>query len=523
MVKILKIIFFTAGIIFASCTGAQITPMQLQRSVLSDIPGCNDQALVKKLYGRLGYQAIWMEKKNSGLRNVLFDFLAHAAEYGLNQTDYQYDLVQSFRDNSLLSKSIEDSIKTEILLSDAAIHFFTEIAVGNSMLLPGYNGLNYKPVSPDIIEKMVTFFANGKFASAVADFEPRSFEYLAIKNKIRWLLKITNDKDFTEVVVISNKPSDSNAPLLVKLYQLGFLDAGNKKITDVELKDKIKKAGKLFNLTQDGIVSKTLLQELNVPVSKRIEELKLALNTWRWLQNARQNLDVIIVNIPSATLSVYQEGKLTLESRIIVGKKSTPTSTLTSRVTEVILYPYWTVPFKIATKELLPAIKRSRAYLTANNYQVLNRQGKVLNPYTINWNELSSSNFPYIIRQSTGCDNSLGLVKLNFYSPYGIYLHDTPGKNLFTRNKRYFSHGCMRVQKAIELAHLILKGNTIAIDTLEEKGCLLHQSPVIVPANVPMAVFVLYNTAWIDAGMNISFNEDVYDKLKTMLKKPTDN
>ena len=181
--------------------------------------------------------------------------------------------------------------------------------------------------------------------------------------------------------------------------------------------------------------------------------------------------------------------------RMIMGKRSTPTPTLLSKVDQVILYPYWHVPYSIATKELLPAIKRNPGYIDAGNYQVLNKAGKIMDPYSINWHAYSRSYFPFIIRQSTGCDNALGLLKLNFYSPFGVYLHDTPNKSMFMLNKRYFSHGCMRMEKPMDLGHLVLKNNQIAIDTLEQKGCLRNQAPIIVPADVPMPVLVWYNPA----------------------------
>lgn len=223
---------------------------------------------------------------------------------------------------------------------------------------------------------------------------------------------------------------------------------------------------------------------------------------------------VIVVNIPAAYLKVYDKNKVLLEMRMVVGKKSTPTPTLISTVDEVVLYPYWHVPFSIATKEILPILKRNPGYINTGNYQVLNAAGKITDPYSVNWNSLSSSNFPYLIRQSTGCDNALGLLKLNFYNPFGVYLHDTNGKKYFNNNRRYLSHGCMRMQKPMELGHLLLKNNSIAIDTLEQKGCLRNQSPVIVHANEHLPVVVWYNPAGIDSAGRVLFYEDVYGIFK---------
>ncbi|MES1213948.1 MAG: L,D-transpeptidase family protein [Bacteroidota bacterium] len=156
--------------------------------------------------------------------------------------------------------------------------------------------------------------------------------------------------------------------------------------------------------------------------------------------------------------------------------------------------------------------------MAAGEFQVLNKSGKLVDPYSVDWQQYSTKNFPYLIRQSTGCDNSLGLLKLNFYSPYGVYLHDTPMKSLFMFNKRYFSHGCMRMEDPFKLGHLVLKNNPVAIDTLTEKGCLRNQSPVVVPADVQMPVVVWYNPAGTDSTGNVIFYEDVYKKFPWMKK-----
>ena len=198
--------------------------------------------------------------------------------------------------------------------------------------------------------------------------------------------------------------------------------------------------------------------------------------------------------------------------RVIVGKKSTPTPTLLSTVNEVVLYPYWHVPYSIATKEILPKLKRSARIIDDGNYQVLNAAGKIVDPYSVSWKLLSTKYFPYTIRQSTGCDNALGLLKLNFNSPAGVYLHDTPNKNFFSFNKRFMSHGCMRMENPTALGHLVLKNNTIAIDTLTQKGCLLNQSPIFVRATDAMPVLVWYNPAGIDTTGNVLYFEDVYGK-----------
>lgn len=509
--------FVSVLLVFPFLCKAQTTAELVKRTLNSKITGVFYQVQLKNFYEHLAYEFQWVTHEKTNARETLFNLFAVSEFYGLNNKDYQFSLVESLKQNTPI-KSIDDSIRTDILLSDAVLHFFNDLAFGNAAPGIGYNGLGYKPESFDVSEKLWPFVEKNDIAVAIEAFEPSMPEYTIIKNKLIQLLTIKNRPGFSDTIVTSPKLNISNLSLLTRLHQLGFLDGSEKKLSDAQLKQTCKQAQKLFNVKQEEILSKIFIYALNIPVATRIEELKIALNQLRWLQKARQTEDVVLVNIPSANLLVYDNNRLILGSKIIVGKSSTPTPTFTSRISEIILYPYWHVPNKIAVNELLPAVKRNVGYLDANNYQVLNRNGAVVSPWKINWSSLSASNFPYIIRQSTGCDNSLGIVKLNFYTPYGVYLHDTPGKSLFSYQKRYYSHGCMRVEKAIELAHLVLKGNEIAIDTLEEKGCLLHQSPLVVPANNQMALFVLYNTAWIDQDMNIIFCDDVYKKNKAVFK-----
>jgi murein L,D-transpeptidase YcbB/YkuD len=274
----------------------------------------------------------------------------------------------------------------------------------------------------------------------------------------------------------------------------------------------VKKAQAKFDLLNDGVLRSTALEQLNMPLQARMDRLVISVNYYRWIRALVQSRPVILVNIPAAYLKVYKGNSVLLEMRMVVGKPSTPTPTLTSTVTEVILYPYWVVPHSIIANEMLPTLRSNPGYIDAGNYQVLDRRGKIVDHRKINWSAVSASNFPYIIRQSTGCDNALGLLKLNFYNPFTVYLHDTPSKSLFMTKRRYYSHGCMRMEKPMELGHMVLGNNQVAIDTLEDKGCLRNQSPVYVPAEHKMPVIVWYNPVDIDPRGQVVFYEDVYKR-----------
>ncbi|NBX11221.1 MAG: hypothetical protein EBR19_03265 [Chitinophagaceae bacterium] len=243
--------------------------------------------------------------------------------------------------------------------------------------------------------------------------------------------------------------------------------------------------------------------------SDTLKWLKQALSVYRWIDQ----LDIpryLIVDIGSAELRYVVKGVDSLAMRAVVGKPSTPTPFFASWTDQLVLYPYWHVPLSIATEEFLPKIKRNRSWLQQQNMQVIDKSGQVLNADTINWKRLNSSFFPYTLRQSTGCDNALGILKLEFSSPYGVYIHDTNNKSSFLRPYRFLSHGCIRVEEPFRLGSLLHE----KIDTALLQSCLLEQKPLYKKISTPMPVFVIYTLAHPLKQGAIHYMRDVYHLLK---------
>jgi L,D-transpeptidase YcbB len=464
---------------------------------------------INQFYQLNDFRFGWMSNKNA--QSELMGILNSADSFGLNRGDYQYQFFTAYNSSASLN-NLNDSIDADIRLTDAAIHFLTDLKFGSHVSDFGYNGLRYNPSLNNTISSLLLAYLKGSLKDLVSIVQPQTIEYTSALAKLNWFRKIVNDVNFKEVRITSKNVDETNKPLLLRLYQLGITDSVLKTSDRKIIITQLRKAQSAFDLLNDGTLRSTAIEAFNIPLKRRMEEFKVALNYLRWTDQIRQTSSVLLLNIPSTYLMVYDKGKIVLDSKVVVGKASTPTPTLTSTITQVILYPFWNVPHKIATKELLPSIKRNIGFLEAGNYQVLNNEGRVLDPYKINWKSLSASYFPYHIRQSTGCDNALGVVKFEFYNPFTVYLHDTPYKGLFSFNKRYFSHGCMRVEKPVELAHLLLGINRIAIDTLTAKGCLKQQAPKPVAVEKDMPVIILYSTVWYNKDGELRFYDDVYKK-----------
>lgn len=239
-------------------------------------------------------------------------------------------------------------------------------------------------------------------------------------------------------------------------------------------------------------------------------QLAVRINLLRWIRHFRFE-KYILVNIPSATLKYYQADTVALQMKVVVGKVATKTPRFAAFCNQLILYPYWNVPPSIALNEILPKVKQHPAWLDAMNLQVVNANGKVISPSSINWRNYNKSNFPFRFRQSTGCDNSLGVIKFNITDPYSVYMHDTNNQAAFLSGYRFYSHGCIRLEQPVQLGNLLLN-NTL--DTAYLQSCFKKQEPIIMPVEKPVAVFVVYSTADDDVAGRIKYYKDVYGLLK---------
>jgi L,D-transpeptidase YcbB len=272
----------------------------------------------------------------------------------------------------------------------------------------------------------------------------------------------------------------------------------------------------VFN--QSNIEVKTILDTLNKLQKStnknqaKINLLMRAANDYRWLNAVRSQKRIVLVNIPSAELKVYEGPAITLQMKIILGKVSTPTKTLSTYINQVTINPYWTVPKSIIVNEMLPKIQKDIEYLSKNRLSVLNENYKTIDPNTINWDSIDIVNFPYVIRQATGCENALGLLKLEFDNPFSMYLHDTPEKQLFKNKNRFLSHGCMRMENPIAMGRFLLSNNLKAIDTLDLTKCELNLKPVFLPVTIKTPLIVWYSQVDFDSNNNLMFYKNVYNR-----------
>lgn len=290
-----------------------------------------------------------------------------------------------------------------------------------------------------------------------------------------------------------------DVPLLVKKYV--EKDAMN------ALVQYFTKSSKEVTLILDSL---KMNQRKAKPNLEKIQILQKAANEYRWLSAIRKTNRFILVNIPSAQLKAYDSNKLILSMRVIVGKAKTQTNTLSSQINKVVLNPYWMVPKSIIQNEMFAKFKDDKNYFTKNGYTVINSEYVNVDPITIDIKKYSKDNFPFIVRQGTGLDNSLGLLKIEFDSPSAIYLHDTPEKDLFTNANRFYSHGCIRMEKPIDVGKWLLQNNRIAIDTFDFKQPEKYNKPRPIPVTIPTQVLIWYSLIDFDKKGALKFYKNIY-------------
>ncbi|MBY0476164.1 MAG: L,D-transpeptidase family protein [Chitinophagaceae bacterium] len=284
------------------------------------------------------------------------------------------------------------------------------------------------------------------------------------------------------------------------LFLLGDLASNNQShLFDAELELAVKRFQQRYGINDDGIVGPGMIAELNYPLPKRVEQVIVNMERCRWLPVAL-NDDYIVVNIPEYKFHAFENDSLAWSMNVVVGTVLNKTAIFNGMMDNVVFSPYWNIPASIKNKEILPAIRRNSNYL-ANNH--------------MEWNG-------NMIRQKPGPWNALGKVKFLFPNSHSIYLHDTPSKSLFSRDKRAFSHGCIRVEDPKRLAIYVLRRQPEWTEARIDSA-MNAEKELYVKIARPIPVFIAYFTSWVDREGRLNFRNDIYKRDERLAEMMIEN
>jgi murein L,D-transpeptidase YcbB/YkuD len=447
---------------------------------------------------------------------------------GLNPDDYHIKKIKEHEqqlENG--NNDIDVLVNLELLLSDALVmygHHLLWGKVDQSKLRKDWDvPKSPKPAGLD------TLFTQYKYNDDLKGFfdriKPRKEMYIGLKKEL---------KDYREIAAAGGWPiipdgkvlkpgmTDERVPVIKKYLSItgdykNSADDNTSTVYDDDLVAAVEKFQFRHNLTTDGIIGKGTLEQMNVPVEKRIDMIRVNLERSRWVMHGLPD-DFLVVNIAGFNVRRIQNGSITYFSPVIVGKLHHESPIFKGKMIYAEINPTWTVPYSIASTETLSKLKKNPNYLKEKNMVIMDRSGKILDPSKIDFSEYSRNNFPFTVRQEPGPNNALGQVKFIFPNKYSVYLHDTPARTLFSRQDRAFSHGCIRLEKKWELLMNLMDDPEVwNMDKINE--ILASKKTTRVNLPYPEDIVILYWTAGYSKENDaLFFNKDVYQRDNPVLE-----
>ncbi len=447
---------------------------------------------------------------------------------GLRPEDYHLAELESLVNS--IAESVDpapsDIARLELLLSDAFLMLSAHKAGGKTdpvTIDPQWRAAG-KAVNINWEEFIDTTLKNQRVLENLQKIAPRHREYLNLKQALSKYLEIKSrggwERFTTHLPKLGLEMHDPDVVMLrerleVTQGRIDF-DPEDPELFDQSLLEHVKLFQRRNGLTADGVVGRGTKEALNISVEERIASIEANLERWRWLSEDLGER-YIKVNIADFELQAIEKDRMVFQSEAIVGRPYRKTPVFSSLITFLVFNPDWTIPNTILINDVVPAVRNNPGYLADRRMKILRRDGTEVNPASIDWHNVTLGNFPYRIRQEPGPDNALGKVKFMFPNQYNVYIHDTPGRNLFSHTDRTFSSGCIRINKPVEFAEYLLRDNPVWTPA-QIKSQLDHGQTRTVNLSEPVPVHILYLTVWADDDGLVYFRKDVYDRDQGLLK-----
>ncbi|WP_298975510.1 L,D-transpeptidase family protein [uncultured Roseobacter sp.] len=466
---------------------------------------------IAAFYQANGYEGIWTGKgRDRSRRAALIQALSAADNHGLPAARYD---VKGLQAKMKAARTPRDLGLVEVEISRVFLQFARDMQTG--VLIPARvnKAIVRKVPYRDRQSYLVNFVKSSPkgFFRALA---PKTTEYTGLmKEKLRLERLLAQGGWGPTVPSKTLKPGATGAAVVAlrdRLVRMGYMKRNAGQSYDAKMTAAVQRFQGTHGLAQDGVAGPGTMQEINTSVQTRMQSVIVAMERERWLNQERGRRHVE-VNLTDFSAKIIDNGKVTFETRSVIGHRERDRqSPEFSDVMEfMVINPSWYVPRSIVTKEYLPELQKNPN--AVNHIEITDRQGRRVDRTAVDFTQFTARTFPFAMRQPPSRGNALGLVKFMFPNPYNIYLHDTPAKNLFSRETRAYSHGCIRLADPFDFAYALL-----AKQTNDPKG--LFQAKLAtgkeqqVDLKQPVPVHIIYRTAFIDGKGRAEFRRDIYGR-----------
>ena len=482
--------------------------------------------LIPRFYEQRGFQPAWT---NPGRASAFVQFVSRMDAEGLDPEDYYYGTLKGLLTRAEQPGGLDPAQRADfdILLTESLIRLAYQLRFGKVdpvRLDPNWN-FTRSLGDKDPVQTLESAISSDSIQSFIEDEIPQLDYYDRLKKGLARYREIAAQGDWPVIPsgpALKTGATDSRVALLrERLRRSGDLTgtAGNDAGPfDEALRQAVISFQRRHGLTADGVVHKEALSALNVPVQQRIDQIRVNLERARWaFHDIHTRDEFVVADIAGYHVYYVKDGKIVFDARAQVGKPYRKTPIFRASITYLEFNPTWTVPPGILRQDMLPKLKQNPNYLRQKELSVIDRNGRTVDPTTVDWKSISSRGFPYQLRQNPGPNNALGRVKIMFPNSYLVYLHDTPSRDLFEAPKRAFSSGCIRVQNPLTLAELLLKDPT-KWDQKAIQGVIDSGKTRRVNLPQPVTVMLLYWTAEATPEGMVEFRDDIYGRDRKVLQ-----
>jgi len=498
---------------------------------------------LKDFYGSTGYALAWVRDGQATPQAVaITKVLAEADGRGLRAQDYDASrwpdrlarLERSKSEGAVVPDG--DLAKFDLALTVCLMRYISDLHIGRVNPKTFHFGFDIEGTKydlPDFFRQRLLGVDAGSIEAVLRSVEPPFEGYRRVEKALQIYQDLASKDDGEQLPVPKRpvKPGDTypGVARLVRLLRLvGDLSPeavvnSDRQIFEGPVVDAVKRFQLRHGLAPSGWLGADTVKQLNVPLGRRAEQLRLTLERWRWVPHEFARPPVV-VNIPEFALRGWnQQQRAELQMKVVVGKAfHHKTPVFFSQMRYVVFRPYWNVPLSIQRSEMAPKIEKDPGYLAKEDLEVVDDRGQVVTASTVSSDVLQQLRSGQLaIRQRPGPKNSLGLVKFLFPNPYSVYLHGTPATELFENSRRDFSHGCVRVQDPVGLAVFVLRDQPPWT-----RGRIVEamngEHPLQVNLDKPIPVLIVYSTAVVPENGEAHFFQDIYGydaELETALAK----